>query len=1213
MSAFSGVRVLGPIEVWDRDERLDVGGLRQLALLAILALNVNRVVSSDSLMDGVWGHELRVGRKSLQMAVSRLRQTLAPLGADGEPLLRTVTGGYLLTLSPDRLDSHLFEQRLREGERALAEGDVMRARTTIDTALALWRGPPFAEVTFADFAQGEIRRLEELRLRALEVRIDADLRLSRHAALIDELQALVVAEPTREHLVGCLMLALYRCGRQVEALEVYQRLRERLARDVGLEPGPTLKTLETQILCHAPELDVESSVDLAATERTSTSSQGKPLPPRPSEAQAERTIEPEAPGLPPALRPVAAAPYVGRDLEQQSAEQAIREAAAGACRIVVISGEPGVGKTRLAARVALKAHERGYCVGWATGREGLGAPYAVWSTLLSQLIEHAPRRIVQEIASRRGGELVRIVPSLADQADRVSEPQRSDAETERFLMFQAVIGLLEQITGLFPVALVFDDLQWADAPSLELLQHVAGSTGHLPLVMIATNRDSAVHGHAVLRDALAAFHRSDGSRQVLLGGLRLDDITELISAIAGHELGATEVEVANQIAAETDNPFFIVQILRNLAERGFIVQDPNGKWRVRGSGTVPLPLGVREVVAARVGRLGEATEAVLEVASVIGETFDVALLARVIGRDHDDVLEGLEAAVRASMLTESTQDVGRFSFAHALFNHCLYEQVGPTRRAGIHRRIAEATEAIGQAAPERVTELAHHWALAKSEPRKTVHYAQLAGKQALARLAPDHAVRWFNVALEALGSAPDSPTTRCELLIDLGEALRQAGDPSFRRVLLDASALADELGDVDQLTRSVLANTLGTYGTAGRPDPERVAVLEHTSRRLPDDAPDLPLVLAIRGREVYYGGDADGGVELVRHALSLARNRSDARGLAAVVSYVANIGPVAPLKDHDALVCDLARLAVAIADPELQFRAAYLGFIHAMHEGARGPLDAALAEMLRLAEAIGQPVLRWTALWCHSAQRWIAGDLVGSETLTKEAAAIAVRHAIPQAMLVTFGQLMAIRTEQDHLDELVEPLKRQTEDAPDLRLLHVTRGFVAAERGHLAEAAAALMELASDGFRFGFHQTRAFNLARCADIALRVGELEVAARLYPMLLDQRPLFATTSGVSTRGSVELNLGRLASVLGRYATADEHLTEAMSAHTRFVAPLLTARTHVAVGESLLARGNPADARQSLRTAAELGRQYGSRAIEREATALLGETATPQRVGG
>jgi len=261
--------------------------------------------------------------------------------------------------------------------------------------------------------------------------------------------------------------------------------------------------------------------------------------------------------------------------------------------------------------------------------------------------------------------------------------------------------------------------------------------------------------------------------------------------------------------------------------------------------------------------------------------------------------------------------------------------------------------------------------------------------------------------------------------------------------------------------------------------------------------------------------------------------------------------------------------------------------------------------MLELAEAIRQPILTWTALWGHSAQQAIAGDLAQAEQLVVQSEQVAAEHNLRGVELVTFGQRIAIYTEQDRLEELAEQAERHAADNPRIRLLRLTPAFIAAEAGRRDEAAAVLAETAAGGFAFPYDRTRAFNLARCADIALRVGEHGHAAELYERLLTYRRQFATAAGISSRGSIELSLGRLASVLGRPETADEHFAAAELAHVRLGAPLLQARGALAWGEALLVR-EPARAAELLRGALALACRHGSSAIERESTALLAEHA-------
>lgn len=323
-------QILGPVQAMLDQRPLGLGGRRQLTLLAFLVLHANRAVSGDTLIDAVWGPARSESDNRLAMAVARLRKALGPLEGPGGPRLQTVSGGYLLSVGPGELDAERFATGVRDGREALEAGDPARAAVLLNEALGLWRGPPLAEVAFEDFAQAEIRRLRELRLTALETRVEADLRLGRDAGLVGELEALLAEQPDRERLAGQLMLALYRQGRQSDALEVYQRTRAHLARELGLEPGPALKALQVQILEQAPSLQA-----------------GITEPQRPAGRDGDA-------GVRSAPRPAARAvprpptPTIGREHEL---EQLARLLCSPESRLVTLTGPGGVGKTRLAIEV----------------------------------------------------------------------------------------------------------------------------------------------------------------------------------------------------------------------------------------------------------------------------------------------------------------------------------------------------------------------------------------------------------------------------------------------------------------------------------------------------------------------------------------------------------------------------------------------------------------------------------------------------------------------------------------------------------------------------------------------------------------------------------------------------------------------------------------------------------------------------------------------
>src|SRR5215213_4379029 len=244
-SPWLDIRILGPLEVADGDRVVALGGAKPRALLAVLVLHLNEVVTRERLIEEIWSDAApATAVKSVQVYVSALRRSLPTMA----PVLLTRSGGYVLQLDPDAVDARRFESAVHAGRRALEDDRYECAAETLKEGLALWRGPPLMDFTYEPFAQAEIARLEELRLAAFEARLDAELRLGRHAALIGELEGLVAAHPARERMAGQLMIALYRNGRQADALDVYRRARAHLDTEFGLEPAPELRALQLAVL-----------------------------------------------------------------------------------------------------------------------------------------------------------------------------------------------------------------------------------------------------------------------------------------------------------------------------------------------------------------------------------------------------------------------------------------------------------------------------------------------------------------------------------------------------------------------------------------------------------------------------------------------------------------------------------------------------------------------------------------------------------------------------------------------------------------------------------------------------------------------------------------------------------------------------------------------------------------------------------------------------
>ena len=398
--------------------------------------------------------------------------------------------------------------------------------------------------------------------------------------------------------------------------------------------------------------------------------------------------------LPRRLQGVPPIGYVGRQGERAKLDEMLGEARAGALRIALVSGEPGIGKTRLATHAALEAHAAGACVLFGRSELDLRVPYGAWAKALSDYVEHAPQEVLRRHVARMGGEVARLAPQLRARLPDAPAPQETDPETERYLLFGAVANLLKEASNHDPVVLILDDLHWVDKPSLALLKYLVLAGAEAALLVIGTYRESdIVRGHP-LSELLADLRKEEGVERIALEGLAEQDVVSLIEAAAGHDIGEPGLALAREIRRESSgNPFFIAELLRHLDESGAINQDESGRWALAGDlSELGLPQSVREVIGVRIERLGEAAK-VLQVAAVIGRDFDLDLLARVTEQPEDELLEQLECAVEASVLQEAAL-VGRFSFSHALVNHTLYEELGATRRARLHRRVAEALEEI---------------------------------------------------------------------------------------------------------------------------------------------------------------------------------------------------------------------------------------------------------------------------------------------------------------------------------------------------------------------------------------------------------------------------------------------------------------------------------------------------------------------------------------
>ncbi len=805
----------------------------------------------------------------------------------------------------------------------------------------------------------------------------------------------------------------------------------------------------------------------------------------------------------------------------------------------------------------------------------------------------------------RGGHLARLVPQLAARVP-VERSSATDPETERFVLYGCVADLLARASAEYPVLIVLDDLHWADRPSVQLLRHVATTEVALRVAVLGTFRDSEVAAGDPVADLVAAMHREGGALRVGLRGLTDLDVLALMETIAGHDMDDDGVALRDALLAETEgNPFFVGEILRHLAETGAIYQ-LDGRWfadpDLRAAG---LPVSVREVVGRRLVTLGADTERVLRLAAVIGRDFDIGLLAAVAQVDEDSLVDLCDAAVAAAVL-QTTEDPERYTFAHALIEHALYDGLSPARRSRAHHAVAEQLETIvGENPGERAGELAYHWAAAvqPTDTSKAIHYAQVAARRAVEQLAPDEAVRWYTEALDLSDRAPiRDERERAEILVGLGDAQRQSGIPAYRETLLDAAHLADRLDAVDLLVRAALASNRGFFSTLGDTDHEKLAVIDRALERLDDpDNADRARLLAIACAERLYVADIDELLALADDAIATARRSGDRGALAAAVfaTYAATVVPWT--LDLRAERAEEARaLAEELDDPALRLRANRSGLERADLAAIRR--HAAIIE--ETAAHVPAAPQRWTAAFDRVLHAILRGDLVEAERLAEAAYTYGAATGQPDALGIFGAQLANIRDHQGRFDELIPLIEQTIVDTPGLPVYQAGLADAIAKTGDVERATTLLDAHVAGGLSMTADSAWSTAHGYWADAAVRVRHVATAERVRERVAPYHDQIVTAQ-ITVHPVFAHYLGTLEHLLGRYDDADRWFSEAMQIHVRLEAPLLIAYTQAASAALLADRKQGDDhtraramADAALTTASAGG--YGD--IEADARAVL-----------
>ncbi len=1146
------IRLCGPVMVGVGGRRLDGGlpGRQGRLLFAYLTLNRNRGCPRDELIDVLWPEGPPAAADSaLSALLSKLRRAL------GDGVL-TGRGELRLHLEEVRVDIEASAAAILEAEAAMEAGDhtlaAERARNALSTDLQTFL--PDAD---GGWAAEQRRELETIRLRALETLAEAGLRQGGRelGAAEQAARAAIAAAPFRESAHRLLMEVHEAAGNPAEALRAFEELRSLLREELGTTPGPAAMSVFERVLRGEPPPVHRAAAPVAVASGPSWEATSWPAP---LAVAADRHA------------------LVGRGVELAFLERCWVEASEGQRALVLLTGDAGIGKTRLTAELAAHAHDEGAVVLYGRFDEETLTPYQPVVEMLRGWSAGAPLDSLRERLGPRAAELGILLPEFGPPpADHLTPGSITgpEADAQRYRFFDAVAALIGEVGADAPVVLIFDDLHWADRPTLQLLRHLVRSPAPRRVLFLGTYRESEISDRHPLHELIGDLRREGTLRRLELPGLAEPEVGELVAELASAPATSSFVRA---LTGETEgNPFFIEEVVRHIRDTAGALSE---EMTLEEAG---VPDGVREVTARRLRRLSEPTRAVLLVASVIGREFDYDVLTAVVPQAGDELVEALEEGVEARVLREAGH-VGRYAFAHALVRATLYDSISQLRRARLHGRVGEALVRLrGGDLDPHLAMLAHHFAQAApvERPDRAIDFALAAARRADRMLAWEEAAQHYRAALRAreLAGAVDD-AVRAELLLALGASEDRAGlEEEARETFQSAIRTARQLGDAILLTRAALG-VAGPWSALSRSDPGRVGLLDEALEALPeDDSPLRARLLARMSLELYYAGEPELRLSLSAEAVEIARRTGDPRTLATCLDarhyalwLPANVG------QRLEVAAELRSVAEETGDPELELQGAAWTIIDLMELGDIDGVDIQIASVSKLAEALHRPIWLWWASLFRGARAQLAGDFDDAERLAQETLAIGQRGQAENALHYYAQAMFNIRREQGRLAEVEGAVRGFIELYPAIPAWRGALALLLIELGRPDEARAEFDGVAEGGFAaFPSDANWLIAITLMAEVCGALGDSVRAGELYRLLEPYSGRNVVVGRNATcNGSASRLLGILAAARGEYELAEGHFEDAQTMHSSMGARPWHARTQVSFAELLLARRGPGD---------------------------------------
>ncbi len=879
--------------------------------------------------------------------------------------------------------------------------------------------------------------------------------------------------------------------------------------------------------------------------------------------------------------------FVGRERELAELRAGLDDAVAGRGSLFFVSGEPGIGKTRLVRELAGRAAAAGARALWGRCWEGGGAPpYWPWVQILRQYAQEAGPGALTRALGTAVSTIAHFVPELRELVGiEAGERPADDSDEARFRLFDSFTAFLRRAAQERPLLLSIDDLHAADGPSFQLLGFLARELSTASFQIVATYRSVEVKRSRHFSKFLADL--GGQARHLPLRGLSATEVGALIEKTAG--LAPPAPLVATVHGATEGNPLFVDEIVKLLLAEDRLRPD------MPFSGHLRIPGGVREAIHRRLSPLREGSLGVLSVAAVAGVEFLSAIVQAASDRQAGQVREALAEALAEGVIVELAPAAGRYRFSHSLFREALYEDLSIAHRLRLHRRIGEAVEELAREdTGPHAAELAHHFSAASTfgAAEKAVQYSMLAGERAAAQLAFDEASHHYQQALHALQHVRE-PDDRlpCDLLLRLGEAEWNAGSFAASK---DAYRRAAEAAGALQAPEALARAALGAGGRdvtfdAGSPDPEVVDLLEDALAGLPPGEQALRAkVMARLSAMLWFSEDPTRTQALAREALELARASGDRGTLAYVLNAIhwATWGPD-NLEERLATTAEMIELTGDLPGGGLAISARTWRFSHLLEKSD----VAGAARELEALESRGKALRQSFALWVVAVARPMRALLEGRfgevEELARQALTIG-REARNRAALQTFGaQLMMLRREQDRLGEAIEDVRALVAQYPTIPAWRYALAWIYAGLGRDAEARSELDVIAARDFAdFPRDMFWLPGLAQISEVVAALGDGDRAEILYGLLAPYANRSTVVTVAYCGGPVSRSLGLLAATLCRFEEAAHHFEQAIEQAQSMGATPWRVHAQHDYAQMLVARGEHDDRDRGLELAAGAG---------------------------